>query len=140
MHFLFCVFLFFSTSVVFASGLSDLAKKEEGVAFEVECKLKGLDLPGRLSAVVVTARFPDSVVWATDTLLLVSMNDKKDIVKTHELKIKPSKKWNALVFPKEVIGVTCKSERIEILEAKKKGKPNKKVFKWDGKNLTNTEG
>ena len=113
--------------------LAELVKKEEGVEFGV-CNLTPRpNVAGKDVYVVVPARFDNPGIWVTRTLLLVGVDDAKNVAGIAEAKTLHD------VAPREVISVVCNKSTVTVRMTDRM-KPKTLTYAWDGKQLRKGAG
>ena len=111
-----------------AETLAELIKKEEGVEFGV-CNL--VPRPNTISKdiyLIVPARFPSPGIWVTRSILLVGVDEGRNVVAMTELKTLDD------VPPREVVSVSCNKNAITIRMSNRMS-PSTLSYVWNGKEL-----
>ena len=104
--------------------LAELVKKEEGVELDVCVLAPKPGLAGKDVYVVVPARFPQPGIWVTRTLLLVGVDEAKNVQGVLELALRDD------VPPREVVGVTCIGSALTVRLPRKS-----LTYTWTGREL-----
>ena len=116
-----------------AETLEQLVKKEEGVELGV-CNLTPKpDLAGIETYVVIPARFANLGIWVTRSILLVGVDEGKNVAGTLELKALND------IPPREVVSVSCNKSVMTIRMSNRMKQPTLS-YMWNGKELKRPGG
>lgn len=104
--------------------LAELVKKEEGVEFDACALAPKPGVAGKDVYAVVPARFSQPGIWVTRMLLLVGVDEAKNVQGVLELALRDD------VPPREVVSVTCRGSTLTIRLPRKS-----LIYTWTGKEL-----
>ena len=108
--------------------LAELVKKEEGIEFGV-CNLQPRpNTAGKEIYLVVPARFPSPGIWVTRSILLVGVDEGRNVVAMTEVKTLDD------VPPREVVSVSCNRNVITIRMSSRMS-PSTRSYVWNGNEL-----
>jgi hypothetical protein len=108
--------------------LAELVKKEEGIEFGVCNLLPRPTTTGKEIYLVVPARFPSPGIWVTRSILLVGVDEGRNVVAMTEVKTLDD------VPPREVVSVSCNKNAITIRMSNRM-KPSTLSYVWNGNEL-----
>lgn len=108
--------------------LAELVKKEEGIEFGVCNLLPKPDTMGKDIYLVVPARFPNPGIWVTRSILLVGVDDGRNVVATTEVKTLDD------IPPREVVSVSC-NKNVMTIRMSNRMSPSTRSYVWNGTEL-----
>ena len=113
---------------VHAETLAELVKKEQGFEFGV-CNLTPRpNMAGKEIYLVVPARFANPGIWVTRSILLVGVDESKNVVALMEAKTLHD------VPPREVVSVSC-NKNVMTVRMSNRMSPSTLSYVWNGREL-----